>query len=235
MTRRIGLVALLVSVAVLSAGLGHTSATTGNVEQRIAEFWRRIDAMQPGDHVSSGDLGQWAQNVIERDSRARLTVADFRESTAAMQSAIVRAGPADAGVTPSPTPTPTVLRLKVGQSVTYKNGWKLTVIRWEEQAPDRYSTLSPGMRLVTVIVRFDNAGTSADSFNRFDFKLQDGGGVRRGPSGGFDRNDRLGSGELAPGAFVSGSLTFEAPIGDQRLQLIYEATFRYQQATWELY
>lgn len=69
-------------------------AEEGDVEERIAQFWQRVDAMQPGDHLSSADLGQWALNVIERDARARLTVADFRATTAAMQAALDRAGPA---------------------------------------------------------------------------------------------------------------------------------------------
>ncbi len=62
------------------------------VEARIAEFWKRLDAMQSGDHLASADLGQWALNVTMRDPNARITVADFRASTAAMQGAIERAG-----------------------------------------------------------------------------------------------------------------------------------------------
>ncbi|HUG06800.1 MAG TPA: Gmad2 immunoglobulin-like domain-containing protein [Candidatus Limnocylindria bacterium] len=67
-------------------------ADEGNVEQRIAQFWQRVNAMSPGDYIGSADLGQWALNLIERDSRARLTVADFRASTAGMQAALDRAG-----------------------------------------------------------------------------------------------------------------------------------------------
>lgn len=66
--------------------------TTVPVEQRIAEFWARINALQPTDNVSSGDLGGWALNVIEREPRARLTAANFRTSTAAMQAGFDRAG-----------------------------------------------------------------------------------------------------------------------------------------------
>ena len=78
------------------------------IEARIAEFWKRLDAMQSGDHLASADLGQWALNVTMRDPNARITVADFRTSTAAMQGAIERAGrmPSVAPA-PSPSPTPT--------------------------------------------------------------------------------------------------------------------------------
>ena len=67
-------------------------APTTNVEQRVADFWKRIDALQPTDYVSAADLGQWALNVIERNPRAQLTVTDFRASTAVMQGAMDRAG-----------------------------------------------------------------------------------------------------------------------------------------------
>ena len=69
-----------------------TAAPVVSVEQRIADFWKRIDALAPTDNVSSGDLGGWALNVIERQPRARLTAANFRTSTAAMQAGFDRAG-----------------------------------------------------------------------------------------------------------------------------------------------
>lgn len=75
------------------------------VEARIAEFWKRLDAMQSGDHLASADLGQWALNVTQRDPNARITVVDFRASTAAMQGAIERAVRLPS-VAPAPGPAP---------------------------------------------------------------------------------------------------------------------------------
>lgn len=83
-------------------------APTATVEQRIADFWARVDALQPGDCVSATDLGQWALNVIARNPRARTTVVDFRGSTAAMQGAMDRAGLAPVASTPTPAPTTNV-------------------------------------------------------------------------------------------------------------------------------
>jgi len=78
-----------------------------DVEHRIAQFWQRVDALQPGDYLSAGDVGQWALNVIERDPRTRITVADFRASAAGLQAAFDRAGPAPVAATPAPaTPAP---------------------------------------------------------------------------------------------------------------------------------
>lgn len=97
---RVLLVALLIVASVPALGQGADAAE--DVEQRIADFWKRVNALRPTDHLAAADLGQWALNVIERDDTARIGVADFRDSTAYMQAAIERAGPAPvAAVAPS--------------------------------------------------------------------------------------------------------------------------------------
>lgn len=101
---RSGLAALLV-VAVLSVSVGRVSANH-DVEHRIAQFWQRVDALQPGEFLSAGDVGQWALNVIERNPRTRITVADFRASAAGVQGAFDRAGPAPVAAQLTPTPVP---------------------------------------------------------------------------------------------------------------------------------
>lgn len=95
---RIVLVALLIVASVPVSG--RVADAAGNVEQRIAEFWQRVNALQSSDHLSTTDLGQWALNLIERDDTARISVADFRNSTAYMQAAIERAGPAAGSALP---------------------------------------------------------------------------------------------------------------------------------------
>jgi hypothetical protein len=231
----------MVVVALFAAAVitgATTTVSADDVEQRIAEFWRRIDALQPNDYVSASDLGQWAQNVIARDPRARLTVAEFRTSTAGMQSAIDRAGRAPAAATtpaPTPTPAPTAIVLKVGQSVTYTDGWKLTVLRTEPQAASRYSTPKPGFEFLAVIVRYENGTRSQAYFTKSYWKVQDGTGVRRGAAFVYEaRSDELSSGYLAPGGFVQGSIVFEVPVGDARLSILYDE-YGYLLATWQLY
>src|SRR5688500_18152084 len=59
--------------------------------------------MQLTDHLAFADLGQCALNVTLRVPSARIAVADFRTSTAAMQAAIERAGRAPAISTPPPS------------------------------------------------------------------------------------------------------------------------------------
>ncbi len=85
-----------------------TPSPTATIEQLIADFWARIDAAQPGDCVSSADLGQWALNVTNRNPRARTTVADFQAATAAMQAAMDQAGLSSAASTAAPAPTTNV-------------------------------------------------------------------------------------------------------------------------------
>jgi len=158
-------------------------------------------------------------------------------STVQTQPPVLTQPPA-AVATRAPTPQPT-LRGKAGAPFTYTDGWKVTLIRWQEQprGSSMFFTPTPGMRLVAVFVRFDNGTVSTGHFNPLDFKLQDATGVRRAESFasvGSSRNDKLDSGDLAPGAFVSGSIVIEAPNGDARLEVIYES-YPYVQATWELY
>jgi len=225
---RSGIIALLVVISALSVGIGRVSANH-DVEHRIAQFWQRVDALQPGDYLSARDVGQWALNVIERDPRTRITVADFRASAAGLQAAFDRAGPGPAVANPD---APIVL--KVGAAITYTNGWKVTVVRSEPQPASSSTSPSAGMQFVAVTVRYDNGTTTQNSYNKFDWKVQDSVGVRRGPAFFIGRTDGLGYGELAPGSFVQGSIVFEVPIGDARLAVIYEK-YGYKLATWQLY
>jgi hypothetical protein len=131
----------------------------------------------------------------------------------------------------------TGLRAKIGAPVTYPDGWKVTAVRWEEQPPSRLTTPAPGLRFVVVVVRVDNATTRTEPVNPFNFKLSDSAGVRRDtPIGTPARSDELHNTFLEPGSFVSGSIVFEAPIGDSKLQLLYEVRYySLRTARWELY
>lgn len=132
-TLRLGIgAAILLSLAAI--GTAQRASADHDVEHRIALFWERINAMQPGDYLSSRDLGQWALNVIERDPRARLTVEEFRASTAMMQAGIERAGPAPVtGATPTPAPTASTY-------VTFGDGTKVVGV---DVPPGTYRLRTP--------------------------------------------------------------------------------------------
>lgn len=96
------LVALLLLLPALG-GIQPDFAAADDVEGRIAQFWQRIDALGPSDHLTAADIGQWALNVIERDRTAAISVEDFRASTATMQGALDRAATAPSGAAPDST------------------------------------------------------------------------------------------------------------------------------------
>lgn len=220
--RILAVVAILAACLTIFGGVGR--ADPGSVEQRIATFWARVNAMQPGDFLTTGDLGQWALNVIERDSRSRLTVADFRAATAQMQAAIDRAGPAATAPSPTPAATPRTV-------MTYTDGWKIALLEWGDQPSTQYTKPQTGMRFVFVRVRFDNNSVSTVRASSYDFTLQDSLGVRRDPVWYYpNRTDALNGGDVVAGAFLSGTMVFEAPVGDAGLRLIYEK-YPYVQAT----
>ena len=330
---RLAVIGLLVLAII--GGSDHFIVGGGpDVEQRIGDFWKRIDAMQPGDYLSSADIGQWALNVIDRDAATRITVADFRAATTGMQVAMERAGRAPDVTQPGSQPStgyvrfhgrvvdaatgqgipdiclvisslncatdkpqsdangywsvdltiqpywditfqssagryrtvttrvyslgrtdvlvpdirmrsaeaaipPTArppIRGKVGQWAIYDAGWKVTLLAFGEQQANQYKSPSPGFRFVYVTLRFDNGSANPVRYSQFDFRLQDGAGVRRPYVFSLLglRNDTLDSGTVSQGSYVSGSMVFEAPIGDQRPELIYESSY-WQQAVWELY
>ena len=141
-------------------------APTVSVEQRIADFWKRIDALAPTDNVSAGDLGGWALNVIERNPRARLTAADFRASTADMQAGLDRAG---LGPVPAVPPTPVAnIEQKIADFWT-----RIGAL----QPGDFVSAADLGQWALNVIGRIPRAQLSAADFRASTAGMQ----------GGFDR------------------------------------------------
>ena len=137
-----------------------------SVEQRIADFWKRIDALAPTDNVSAGDLGGWALNVIERNPRARLTAADFRASTAGMQAGLDRAGLGPVPAVP-PTPVPDIEQ-RIADFWT-----RIGAL----QPGDFVSAADLGQWALNVIARIPRAQLSVTDFRASTASMQ----------GGFDR------------------------------------------------
>ena len=92
----------------------------------------------------------------------------------------------------------------------------------------------PGLRFIAVTMRFENGSSKEVSYTPFYFKLADASGVRRDSEFLTERSDELGSGRVSPGANVMGSIVFSAPVGDMKLQVIYEQ-FGYKQTTFDLF
>lgn len=161
--RHRGAIALLVLVSVFSVGMRPASADH-DVEHRIAQFWQRVDAMQPGDFLSSADLGKWALNVIERNPRARVTVTDFRSSAGEMQAGMDRAGLAPVAVTPAAPATG-----NVEQRIA--DFWKRVDVLWPG---DFISAAELGQWALNVIERNPRARITVTDFRSSTGGMQAG-------------------------------------------------------------
>lgn len=175
-------------------------------------------------------------NLADVTRLGKLQVARAAEGRAAVTSSgpAVVGSPAVIPAAPTSSPVSNVVQSpKIGSPVVYSDGFKLTVLGLEEQPASGLFVPSAGMRLVTVIVRFDNGAAKTFAVNPFNFSLQDGQGFRRSPRSS-NRNDQLRVTDVSPGGVLAGSLTFDAPIGDTRLSLIYTG-YDHPQATVALY
>lgn len=125
MKRRIRTLALAsVFVASLASAAYNTASADHDVEHRIAAFWQRVNAMAATDHLTAQEIGQWAQNLIDRDRTTRLTVADFRAIAATMQAGFDRAA-----ARPTATATPT-LRPVAGVQLVVESRTPTTCSPW---------------------------------------------------------------------------------------------------------
>ncbi len=139
---------------------------------------------------------------------------------------------------PSASPEP-VLRVKMGTPITFEDGLRLTVLSVEDQRPGTgflSSTPAPDTRFIAIFVRFDNGSPVTVDLEGYAFALSDGRGVRhtRVNLSGVPRSDEFKSGNVTPGSALAGSLIFEAPTADTKLELIYSKV-GYRTATIELY
>jgi hypothetical protein len=154
-----------------------------------------------------------------------------------------------------PPPDPRIYL--VGETAIYADGLSLSTTAFEELISDSYYQPGRGMRYVLVLIRLENRSAKLFYLNPDDFKLQDSSGALRQTGGWGDsepggrtrrvttanlvhRTDALPWGPLRSEASVSGSIVFEAPIGDDRLKLIFEEPHRgptmpHPQVTFRLY
>lgn len=79
---------------------------------------------------------------------------------------------------------------------------------------------------VIVTVNIENNSDKEVSYNPFDFKMQNGNGqIESKAFTIIDSDTALSSGDLASGGNVTGTITFEQPIDDDALKLIFEPSF----------
>lgn len=81
-----------------------------------------------------------------------------------------------------------------------------------------------GKEFVLVEVKLENNGSSAVSYNTFDFQIQDSNGVLKDETFALAEN-RLNSGNLAPSGKVTGNLIYQVSAGDAGIKLIFKPSF----------
>ncbi len=80
-----------------------------------------------------------------------------------------------------------------------------------------------GYEYVILSVEIENDGDDQITYNPFDFRMSNSQGrITEKAFTIIDTDTALSSGKLAPGGKVSGTITFEQPINDSKLQLIYK-------------
>lgn len=121
--------------------------------------------------------------------------------------------------------TPEQKEFKIGDTVQLGDN-VLTVTKVDKSAGDEFDKPKQGNEFVIVHVRIENKGKDTIDYNPFDFKLQNSNGqLVDAAITSIGGNTALEAGQLTPGGKVEGSITFEAPKGDTKLQLQYTPSF----------
>lgn len=110
----------------------------------------------------------------------------------------------------------------LGETVDIK-GKQLTVLEVAKSPGLEYDSPKEGHEFIIVTVKYDNNSEKDINYNSFDFELLNSQGQKTDSTFTTVGNEtRLESGSLAPGGTVTGTVTFEAPVGDEGLYLIYK-------------
>lgn len=113
----------------------------------------------------------------------------------------------------------------VGEKVEL-DGQVVEVTEVEKSQGDDFEKPAEGNEFVIVHVSIENNGDDEISYNPFNFKMKNSNGqIEDQGLIIIDSDTSLSSGDLAPGGNVSGTLSFEQPIDDDGLQLIFEPGF----------
>jgi hypothetical protein len=114
---------------------------------------------------------------------------------------------------------------EIGDNVNL-DGTIVTVKGVEKSSGDDFDQPKNGMEYVIITINIKNSSDDKISYNPFDFKVQNSNGQITDIAFTIvDTETALESGELAVGGEVEGTITFEEPIGDSGLILIYQPSF----------
>ena len=126
--------------------------------------------------------------------------------------------------------------VKVGDTITQDGVYyKINSVNYNPGT--KYSKPDDGNQYVIVNITIENKGKDTVSYNRYNFKLDDAGNQTSfsdyltGDDGKKVVNDILGSGDLAEGGKVTGSMIGQAKVGE-KYKLVYSGyTYNYKKNT----
>lgn len=102
-------------------------------------------------------------------------------------------------------------------------GRVLEVTNVEQSNGTDFDKPKDGKEYVIVHVTIENNSDEEVSYNPYDFKMQNSQGQIESKTFTIvDSDTALSSGDLAPGGKVSGTMTWEQPVDDDELKLIFE-------------
>jgi hypothetical protein len=114
---------------------------------------------------------------------------------------------------------------KVGETIQLGDH-KVTVNKVTKSSGTDIDKPKTGNEFVIVTVTIENGGKDTIDYNPLDFKIKSSqGNITDGAFTTIDNDTHLNAGQLAAGGKVSGTLAFEAPKGDSKLQLIFTPSF----------
>lgn len=114
---------------------------------------------------------------------------------------------------------------KVGEQIQLGDN-AIKVVSVEKSQGSEFDKPKSGQEYVIVTVEIENKGSENITYNPFDFKMSNSQGqVIDQTFTTISIDTSLSSGELAPNGKVSGTIPFEMPVGDTKLQLQYSPSF----------
>lgn len=114
---------------------------------------------------------------------------------------------------------------EIGDNVDL-DGTIVTVMGVDKSSGEDFDKPKEGMEYVIVTVHIYNNSSDKISYNPFDFKVQNSSGQITDMAFSIvDTETAMESGELTVGGEVEGTITFEEPIRDSGLILIYQPSF----------
>ena len=108
----------------------------------------------------------------------------------------------------------------IGEIAEYK-GTAISVLDMSTFPGDEFTSPASGCEYVTVLVGIHNMSDKTLSYNELDFKMQNSRGQLVDPDFLFSVDPQLNSGSLVSDGEISGTISFEQPIGDTGLILNY--------------